>query len=245
LKPSRFGTKARETLGQYVYLYLDPETKQPLYVGKGTGNRCFTHLQRPDGPLSMSLARIKRLGLQPRIDILKYGLSDQEALLVEQTAIDLIGITSLANRVRGHGSKHGSRANVDDLLMELDAEPVVVAHSCVLINIAKNYREGMSPQDLYDATRCAWKVNPQRKPHFALSVFRGVVREVFEIVEWHDGGSTMKSSDRDGRPHARPGRKEFVGRIADDAVRNRYVGKSVQKYLPRGTQNPIRYVGDR
>ena len=33
-----------EKLGHYVYLYIDPVTKQPFYVGKGKGNRAYAHL---------------------------------------------------------------------------------------------------------------------------------------------------------------------------------------------------------
>lgn len=32
-----------ETLGQYVYAYVDPETGKWLYTGKGNGDRCWTH----------------------------------------------------------------------------------------------------------------------------------------------------------------------------------------------------------
>lgn len=38
------------------------------------------------------------------------------------------------------------------------------------------------------------------------------------------------------------GRREFVGHIADQAIRERYVGGSVVDYLKRGQQNPVVYV---
>ena len=40
-----FTSKVKEKLKHYVYLYLDPRTNVPFYVGKGTGNRCFAHLK--------------------------------------------------------------------------------------------------------------------------------------------------------------------------------------------------------
>ena len=39
-----FPEKLIEDLGYYVYMYSDPKTKKPFYVGKGTGNRAFSHL---------------------------------------------------------------------------------------------------------------------------------------------------------------------------------------------------------
>jgi hypothetical protein len=33
-------------LGYYVYLYIDPRTMRPFYVGKGKGTRLLSHLGR-------------------------------------------------------------------------------------------------------------------------------------------------------------------------------------------------------
>ena len=39
-----FSPKTIEELGYYVYVYSDPDTHKPFYVGKGKGNRVFDHL---------------------------------------------------------------------------------------------------------------------------------------------------------------------------------------------------------
>jgi hypothetical protein len=39
------------------------------------------------------------------------------------------------------------------------------------------------------------------------------------------------------------GRSEFVGAIASEPVRSRYLGKSVAHYFVTGNQNPITYAG--
>ena len=39
-----FSPKTKEALKYYVYVYSDPDTKEPFYVGKGKGNRAFQHL---------------------------------------------------------------------------------------------------------------------------------------------------------------------------------------------------------
>lgn len=52
----------------------------------------------------------------------------------------------------------------------------------------------------------------------------------------------MRSTDTDGKRKQDLERWEFVGKIADDAMRKRYVGKSVRHYFSAGAQNPIQYV---
>ena len=243
----RFSPKVVEQLGRYVYLYIDPRDGEPFYVGKGTGNRCFAHLRsKGESRKAQRITDLRKLGLRPRIEILKYGLSDEAAFMVESTAIDLIGLENLTNEVTGHGSMDRSKAGVAEVQEELAATPVTITHRVILITINKLYRPGMPLPDLYDATRSAWRVNPDRyDPDYALSVYRGIVRAAFEITAWHPAGSTLKTYEHDGyRPDGpRQGRWEFVGLRAPDAVWRRYVGKSVRAYITQGAQNPVRYVG--
>ena len=89
-------------LKSYVYVYLDPRDGQPFYIGKGKGGRLFSHLD--DRSESRKVARITELhalGMEPRIDLLRYGLSDTEAALVEAAAIDLLGKANLTNIASG------------------------------------------------------------------------------------------------------------------------------------------------
>ena len=91
-----------ERLGYYVYLYVDPRTNEPFYVGKGQGERALAHLA--DTSESRKVERIKEVratGLEPRIDILVHGLSSEEAAFrIEAAVIDAIGPDKLTNEVR-------------------------------------------------------------------------------------------------------------------------------------------------
>jgi len=39
-----FPSEIIDELKSYVYVYCDPDTKLPFYIGKGKANRCFQHL---------------------------------------------------------------------------------------------------------------------------------------------------------------------------------------------------------
>lgn len=240
----RFSTKVAEQLKYYVYLYIDPRTDRPFYIGKGKGNRAFGHLAADgDSDKSRIIAQLKKAGLAPKIELLKYGLSEAEALLVEATAIDLLNIKNLTNAARGHGSRVGSRASIEEVVATLDSKPVKIKHPVLLININKRFRYGMTALELYDATRSAWRLGEKRESvEYALSVYRGVVREVYSVSGWVPGGYSMRGVDEHGRPVKRDGRWEFVGIVAEEPVRKMYVERSVANYFPKGNQNPVKYV---
>jgi hypothetical protein len=125
----------------------------------------------------------------------------------------------------------------------LAARPARISDPVVLVNISNSYHPTMDLQALYDVTRCAWKIGAKRgKARYALSVYRGIVREVFAIAAWLPANSTMRAPDAGERPRPPSDRWEFVGCVAEDKVRRKYLGRSVAAYLKRGTQNPIRYV---
>lgn len=228
-----------DDLKSYVYVYIDPRDGLPFYVGKGKGNRVFQHMEEDSE--SEKVAQIKSIiaaGLTPQIDILRYGLSDKEALLVEASCIDLLGRNNLTNLQSGHESTGFGRISTRDAITMLTAKPVDVLHSTMLITINKEYRSSMGPDALYEATRGIWKVGSRRESvDYAMAVYQGIVREVYKIDDWQRAGTTEYFT-RDTSKFAGTGRWEFTGAIAPEDIRDTYVGNSVGK----GGQNPIRYV---
>ena len=231
-------------LKYYVYLYIDPRDNLPFYVGKGKGDRLLAHLD--DTKETEKVRRITELGklsLQPIIEILKYGLSESEAFLVESAAIDLLGLDQLTNRVKGHHAEQKGRGRLEDIIHELDAEDVEIIHPVILINISRLYRYGMSHTELYDATRGVWKVGPRcAHAKFAFCVYGGIVRAVYSIAAWVPAGSTMTSRNYSEKAYDLSERFEFVGKLASEDIQRKYVGKSIKQYFSMGAQNPIKYV---
>ena len=226
-------------LKSYVYVYIDPRNGKPFYIGKGKGHRLFSHFQ--DRSETQKVALIKEIrdsGIEPRIDILRYGLSDEQACLVEAAAIDLIGKARLTNRKAGHHEGSYGRITSQRVISLLTAKRVRVQHKAILLTINSLYRSDMSKEELYETTRGIWKVGEtnRNKVEYALALYQGIVLEVYRIKQWYPAG-TLKYKTRDSSEFKNSGRWEFSGSIAQD-IRDEYVDFSVGK----AGQNPIRYV---
>jgi uncharacterized protein len=235
-----FPASVRKELGFYVYVYVDPRNDEVFYVGKGTGNRAFTHLL--EGRTSSKTKRIRAIrrdGLQPRVELLAHGLDEPTAFKLEAAAIDLLGRSNLTNLVGGLGSRVAGRMTTSQVTALYAPKRAVFAHPAVLIRINQLFRYDMSPIELYDATRTAWRLNPSAAAgRLAMPVFDRVIQEVYEVAGWHPAGSTLNTR---GRFRTKQ-RHEFVGQIARPSIRARYLYKAVDdQHLP-GNQNPIRYV---
>ena len=86
----------------YVYIYLDPRVEddvfgfKPFYVGKGSGNRCYTHLEESKNlniqhPKLSKIRKICDFGLNPIIKIYKEFEIEQDAYICEKELIEAIG----------------------------------------------------------------------------------------------------------------------------------------------------------
>ncbi len=236
--------KVAEKLKYYVYLYLDPTTDEIFYVGKGKGNRALSHLYDvSESEKVKKIGDLKSQGLEPKLEILVHGLeSEVDALRIEAAVIDLMGKDNLTNRVRGWGSRVVGRSSLRELQTLYGASPARIDDPVLLIRINRLYRYGMSAQELYEATRGVWRIGEKReKVRFALATFRGIVREIYEVETWHLAGSTNYLT-RPAEEVQVSGRWEFIGRVAEKAVRDKYLDKSVSGYFSSSSQNPVKYV---
>ena len=119
---------------------------------------------------------------------------------------------------------------------------IEISESAIFIRINQYYREGMSSDTLYEATRGVWVIGKNRnKADYALSIANGIVREVYRINSWHPAGTTSYHT-RSREDVNYPNRWEFLGEVAPSAIREKYLHKSVAHYFKRGAANPIMYV---
>jgi hypothetical protein len=229
---SEFPTIVSERLGYYVYVLKDPRDGGIFYIGKGKGNRVFNHvncaLDTTYESDKLNLIReIRSHNLDIEYTILRHGLTEEASFEVEAAAIDLIGLSSLRNEVRGHNTLRGSKT-ISQVISLYDTNPIEgFVEPCLIITINRKYYNGMSSEELYEATRSSWVLGEKRKGvKFVISACGGIVREVYEVEGWESYGR----------------RCEFTGRVASDDIRLKYINRSLEKFIKVGSQNPVKYT---
>lgn len=187
--------------------------------------------------------------MEPRIDVVRHGLLEEHALLLEAALIDCL--PDLTNQVRGHGSDDG-RMSVSELTQRYGAEPLEpeLCPPAIVIRLrgwtdareeiepghfraGNGYRPDMAAEELSDSARAWWRISPDRVAvqgvEHAVAVYEGVTRGVMEIGTWIGPRS-------DGRWafHARP--------LTSGEAWHAWVGRFGRRMeFPQGAQTPILY----
>lgn len=238
-------------LGYYVYTYSDPQDNKPFYVGKGVRGRVLEHMGvSGSSEKGRKLDELRSAGVLPRLEIIRHGMTESEAYVVEAALIETLGLDNLVNEVAGKGTSKYGRMTLAQLCSRYAASPVgVFSEPTILFRLSSTFRysmagDGASERDrlsLFEATCGTWNLGDNRnKMKYAMAVFDNVVQEIYEIRSWHPGGTRKyETLDRSG-DHSHLW--EFDGvRCMEKEVREAYMGKNVKKHFPRGFAGSFRY----
>lgn len=236
---TEFPTSVIEHIGYYVYTLTDPSTSKVFYIGKGTGNRVFAHVNEAIENANESdklnkLREIRTLGQSVKYEIVRHGMTENEAIEVEAAFIDYFGLHELTNKVSGYKMDSRGRMSVAEIIAAYEARPIIITEPALLIIINREWKRNTTPERLYEITRGNWDVGVRRnKAKFAFSVYKGIVREVYRIKSWFPAQARRKDQKRQSR-------WRFEGEVAHEL--QHYVGGSVKAYLKRGARKGFRYV---
>ena len=238
-----------ESLASYVYCLVDPRTNKIFYIGKGKDNRVFQHasdaIKETDGSFKLDTIReIIRSNLEVKYYIIRHGLTDDEALLLESTLIDVFTYkcfnleSVLTNIQAGHHQWDKGVKTIEEINLLYDCADLnpVPGDKLICININKTYDRQDNDQsgirnNIYDATRRYWRLNGARakKADYVLATYRGIVRAVFKPLHWMVSEKFFQSGPR----------WEFEG---PEVLESPYLNTSVKDFIHHGNQNPILYI---
>ena len=127
-------------------------------------------------------------------------------------------------------------------MMQTRTEVAEFRHKVLLININRQFKAEASWDEVYEATRFAWRVSKSKaeKAEVILATYQGEIRAAFVAEEW------LQATPENFPGRCRKtvlGRFGFIGCEASPDIQNLYVGKRVpDEFRKRGAANPIRYV---
>jgi hypothetical protein len=259
-----FSEKAIEALnGFYVYALVDPRNDKVFYIGKGTGNRVFSHeiesgkSRESEKKKLQHIREIENCGYSVRRLIINWGLTENEAFIAEATLINLLNRMpdiQLTNEVSGH-HVHES-LTTEEFELQYGAVPLEkedIKHSILVIKINKLYRRGMSDAELYDSVRGFWAASLKsieaRKVKYVFGVYNGLILGVYKPDAWHYGYEMIDTPQRDILdPEGFERLKNRVYFVCND-YRNLddegkfYLHKSIVNLkVNQSAQNPISYL---
>ena len=124
------------------------------------------------------------------------------------------------------------------LLADLPARPALI------IRIAREWKAGLSEEQLYERVRRYWRIRPEHRvvvPEIAYGVADGIIRAVYAIDRWetYDMSVEVKRPDRaDRAAHPAGIRAGFVGHRLE--ALEHLVGSRLLD-CPKA-QNPVTYL---
>ncbi len=237
-----FTPEVANRLGSYVYRLIDPRNGQTFYVGKGKGNRVFSHAKGDIGKESDEVSdkmkriqEIKNDGFEVSHIIHRHGLDEKTAIEVEAALID--AYPEVTNKTTGHYSNERGIMHAQQVVTQYQAEEIPLSkHKVLMLSINESASEA---NGIYEATRYAWKLDDKRakEAEFILALQQGLVIGVFIAEDWME--ATQENFP--GR-ESMPKRWGFIGKEADKEIQNIYLRKRLPDDMrKKGAANPIRY----
>lgn len=229
----------------YALCEIDEDNKRiPIYIGKGSGERCLAHLSERGSGAKIAKLKVLRETEKLGIDILAYALDEQTALVVESACIDLLSVENLTNAIRGHGDST-KRTPIKELASLKLRHKVEVRpdHRGVVFLLEKSYRHDFGDLALLEHTRGIWRHKQPESVIYAYATYRGIVKEVYKIYSWVPAG-TQEYFTRKLDPDKTLNRWEFVGKKAEEEIRDLYVGKMIWKKRSYGDPVKVGFGDD-
>ena len=232
----KFSPEVCGKLGYYVYGLIDPRNGRYFYIGKGKNNRVFEHIKEAENSNAdkdkvKTIREIQNEGLKVIHLILRHGLNDDEAKLLEAAFIDYIGLDSLTNEQDGMNNYDYGMANAEQLQQKYSCEEFDDRDKppFMIIKIKQEFLD-KNNGDLYKTCRYAWRITLKRAEpiKYVLCVMNGIVKRVFEVEKWQKADIER--------------RYEFIGKEAPQNIQKQFINKRIpERFRRKGMASPVCY----
>lgn len=137
----------------WAYVYFDPKTNIPIYVGKGVNERPFDHLQKCcKTRLGYTLRKRTREGFNPKPILIQAATHDDavemEMLLIAMIGREDLGNGTLFNLTDGGEGCIGRKRSEDSLKKQSDDKK-------------KFYENELARETTREATKKTWETRPR------------------------------------------------------------------------------------
>lgn len=259
----QFSLSTSKSIGFYVYVLVDPLDNVPFYVGKGKGDRVFSHVKSVERkiakrqPVTMTGKDLKILEILTRKGgpnevlhyIVRYGLTNDQALAIESVLIDLFN-----RKLKLNIPNAENITNVNDGFYShqgcILAEELDKAINCkvalldpnkryIAINLNVNYDGNDKEYQIYERVRSSWILNKELadQADYILATHAGVVVGVYKLDE--KGWQLVPGQDLSLKKKRYYFDKNQVDDISEE--RERLLGCKLPS-RKKGAQNPVWYV---
>ena len=189
----RIPSEVAQSLGFYVYALRDPRDGQVFYIGKGMGDRVYSHerdaadSQETESEKLSRISDIRKADGQVEHLFLRVRIEDEAtAFVIEQAVIDSYAATGtpLTNLAKGHGASTYGLSTVEAAVALVRADPTPpIEEPVIAVVINGSWTRDASPTEIYDAARGYWNINfeVRSKARYALAVAFGIVRAAYAI----------------------------------------------------------------
>lgn len=248
---NEFSQLVKENIKSYVYCLLNPEDNLIFYIWKWVNDRVFQHAKWVIEKDSLTekeeiIKSILNKGKNVKYFILRHNLTDNEAIFLESTLIDLLTYDKF-NFKSWADLKNLAQWFYKSLywimpILELEAiywaeelKQENINHNLMIININKTYK---SWESLYEATRKSWVIDKNKinKIEYYITVYKWVTRAIFKFDK------CCEVFDIKGRKRIEFEWYEITksNENPNDPVIDRYLFKKINRR--KWEANPIKYL---
>lgn len=227
----KFSKEVCEKLNYYVYKLIDPRNGEVFYVGKGKDNRVFDHVQGRnladiENPKIERIKQIHAANLDVIKVIVRYGLTEKEAFIVESVLIDTY--PGLTNIQAGHNSDYGPD-NVIHIEKTLCAVPAKIQHNMLILKTNEDWYQDNINIINSGKNIGTWRLDIEKAKKYEYVAI--VVDRIFRSIYKVDENSWYQQDNRCG----------FSGEKLKNEISALYIDKSLPEELCVRSSNPVRY----